>query len=126
MTSSNTARNSTPPGKPFAKGDPRINRKGRPRSADALRELARSISHEPVMQNGQPLVIDGHVVTVAEAKLRQLAASKNTKDIELFLKIAFGLPTQTVELSGKDGGPVEQVIRFEWSDENDSHPDSDA
>ena len=32
---------------------------------------------------------------------------------------------KAVELSGKDGGPVEQVIRFEWVDDN-NHDDTDA
>ena len=32
--------------KPFVKGDPRINRKGRPKSFDALRSLAQEIAHE--------------------------------------------------------------------------------
>lgn len=33
-------------GKPFAKGDPRINRKGRPRSFQAFRELTQDVLHE--------------------------------------------------------------------------------
>ena len=32
---------------PFIKGDPRINRDGRPKNFDALRELAREIGYEP-------------------------------------------------------------------------------
>jgi hypothetical protein len=33
------------PSKPFAKGDKRINRKGRPKTFDALRQLAQTIAH---------------------------------------------------------------------------------
>ena len=61
--------------KPFVKGDPRINRKGRPKSFDALRSLAQEIAHEAAKQSkeqgGGPVVIDGHVVTVTEAIMRQ-------------------------------------------------------
>jgi len=39
-------------GKGFVKGDPRINRKGRPRSFDAFRELAQAISHEEAKSGG--------------------------------------------------------------------------
>ena len=60
----------------FVKGDPRINRKGRPKTFDAFRELAQQISHEPAISDGQKLEINGHVVTVAEAILRRWAASK--------------------------------------------------
>lgn len=87
-----------------------INRNGRPKSFDKFRELARSISHEPVKQNGEPVVIDGHIVTVAEAMLRQLAASKNPRDRQLFIEIAYGKVPAPVELSGKDGGPVKAEV----------------
>ena len=38
--------------KPFQKGDPRINRRGRPRKSDLIAELAKSLLEEPV-ENGQ-------------------------------------------------------------------------
>ena len=69
--------------KPFVKGDPRINRKGRPRSFDALRTLAQQIAHEPT-----PDVVDGHVVTRAEAILRDMAGDPDQH--QRFLEIAFG------------------------------------
>lgn len=105
MSGTNTAKNSAT-GRPFTKGDPRINRKGRPKSFDALRELARQISHEEAQSGGQPIVINGHTVTVAEALLRQLAQSKNPKDRQLFIEIAYGKVPNPVELTGKDGGPL--------------------
>ena len=77
-------------GKGFTKGDPRINRKGRPKSFDALRELAQTIAHEAALTAGQPLVIDGHIVTVAEAILRQWAQSKNPQLQQRFIEVAFG------------------------------------
>ena len=108
--------------KNFTKGDPRINRNGRPPNFDALRKLAQQISHEPVKQNGQPLVIEGHVVTVIEAVMRALASSKNPRDRELFLKYAYGAPPSAVEVSGKDGGAM--VIQMTWGDvDSGDYPD---
>ena len=92
--------------KPFVKGDPRINRKGRPKSFDALRTLAQDIAHEKAKAGGNTVVIDGHSVTVAEAILRQWAQSKNPRLQERFIEVAFGKVPQAVEVTGKDGGPI--------------------
>lgn len=97
-------------GKGFVAGDPRINRKGRPRSFDALRELAQQIAHEPTQ-----IVVDGHKVTVAEAILRQWAQSKNPQLQRAFIEVAFGkVPDKLdVDLSGR--------IIVDW-DANDNDP----
>ena len=76
--------------KPFVKGDPRINRKGRPKSFKALRELAQEVAHEKVKSGGNTVVIDGHSVTVAEAIIRQWAGSKNPQLQKAFIEIAYG------------------------------------
>ena len=98
--------------KPFVKGDPRINRKGRPKSFDALRTLAQDIAHEKAKAGGNTVVIDGHSVTVAEAILRQWAQSKNPALQQKFIEVAFGKVPQAVEVSGKDGGAIKHEVDF--------------
>lgn len=107
---SNTEKKQPPSGKPFVKGDPRINRKGRPKSFDALRDLAQQIAHETAKANGNSVVIDGHIVTVTEAILRQWAQSKNPILQQRFIEVAFGKVPQPVELSGKDGEPLRVIV----------------
>ena len=74
----------------FRKNDPRINRKGRPRSFDALRELAQEIAHETAQAGGADVIVSGHKVTVAEAILRQWAMSKNPQLQRAFIEVAYG------------------------------------
>lgn len=111
MTDSNTAPNTRKHGgKPFAKGDPRINRKGRPRSFDALRELAQQIAHEEATtKDGDTLTASGHVVTVAEAIMRRWASSGNPQLQRAFIEVAFGKVPDSIELAGKDGKPIEII-----------------
>ena len=98
--------------KPFKKNDPRINRKGRPKSFDALRALAQQIAHEAALKNGEPLVIEGHIITVTEAILRTWAQSKDPRLQQAFIEVAFGKVPQRQELSGPDGG----AIIIDWGD----------
>jgi len=87
----------------FQKGDKRINRKGRPKSFDALRALAQQISHEAVEVGDKRL-------TVTEAILRQWAQSKNPILQKQFIEIAFGKVPDNMELNQK-GEIVIKVIR---------------
>lgn len=82
--------------KPFRKGDIRINRKGRPKSFEALRALAQSISHEIVIDS-----TDGKELTTAEAILRQWASSPNPQLQMKFVEVAFGKVPDEILLGGK-------------------------
>ena len=99
----------------FSKGDPRINRKGRPKSFDALRELAQQIAHEEAKSGGQPMVINGHIVTVAEAIIRTWAQSKDPRLQMAFIEVAYGKAPVRNEITGKDGG----IIRVTLKGDND-------
>jgi len=84
--------------KPFVKGDPRINRKGRPKSFDKFRELAIAIATEPAVdQKGNPILWNGKPVTNAELMLRMwLTDKKYQKD---FAEAAYGKVKDVVDLT---------------------------
>lgn len=74
--------------RPFAKGDERINRKGRPPAFDTLRALARRIAEEG--EEGERAV---------DLILRDLSRSKVFEKQKLFLEIAYGkVPLAPMEL----------------------------
>jgi hypothetical protein len=76
-------------GKGFLPGDPRINRKGRPRSFDQLRALAQKIAHQELGESK---------LTVAEAILRSWAKSpQHQRD---FIEYAFGKVPDKLETTG--------------------------
>ena len=79
--------------KPFVKGDPRINRKGRPRSFDELRKL------------GQETVTTsrGISITLAEAILRSWAESKEPILQKAFMEYAFGKVPDKLETNPLEG-----------------------
>ena len=100
--------NNNPKGKGgFTKGDPRINRNGRPKSFDALRKLAQQLSSEVAKdRDGNELIRDGHKVTIAEMVLFQMLSDK--KQRKEFLEIAFGKVPQNVDFTTK-GDKIESV-----------------
>jgi hypothetical protein len=80
--------------KPFIKGDPRINRKGRPKSFDQLRELAQQIAHEEITDK------NGRKLTRANAILRIWSASKEPTLQKAFMEYAFGKVPDKLETTG--------------------------
>lgn len=118
---------SKPRGKPFKKGTSG-NPGGRPKEVRELKELARSSVPEAI-RYAQRLVAKGHrALDVAEMTESELAEA--TRDglspialIEshdpravlaaaLYLRdTGMGKPTQAVEVSGNEGGPLQIVIK---------------
>jgi PBSX family phage terminase large subunit len=93
---------------PFVKGDPRINRKGRPKSFDALRKLALAkLIEQAKLQDGKPVLIDGKAVTNLEAILSSFMHSKNIRDRQYMLELAYGkVPEAVLEDSDNSNKPV--------------------
>jgi hypothetical protein len=102
------------PSKPFVKGDPRINRKGKPKGFDALRELAQSIAHEVAQSDGEPVIINGHKATIVEVVLRQWWNSTSPVLQRGAMEVAFGKVPDKLEVTGEDGGRI-KIEAYEYN-----------
>ena len=95
----------------FKKGDPRINRKGRPKSFDKFRELAIAIATEAAVdQKGNPILWNGKPVTNAELILRmKLTDKKYQQD---FIEAAYGKVTTPIDVTS-NGQTICQTVGFD-------------
>src|SRR6516225_5579875 len=84
--------------KPFVKGDPRINRKGGPKSFDELRKLGQAIAGETVTTSR------GTRITLAEAILRSWAESKEPQLQKAFMEYSFGKVPDKLETNPLEEG----------------------
>jgi hypothetical protein len=88
----------------FKKGDKRINRKGRPKSFDALRQEAQKIAGEILASDS------GNAISRINLILLDWATSKDPRKQELFVSYAFGKVPQKEEITGADGGAQKMII----------------
>ena len=96
--------------KPFAKGDPRINRNGRPKGFDEVRALAIEIANEKITKASK--------YTRLEKMLMDMSNSRNPADRKLFLAYAYGQPPTKVELEGNINHKLTWVEFIALGDDN--------
>ena len=94
---------------PFTKGDTRINRNGRPKNLDAMREMARELGYEPV-----DIRSDAEAMSYIEAIFRDWMKSKNFHKQLAFIQYAFGKVPDKLEVN-REGNRV--II--EWGDDEE-------
>ena len=80
---------------PFVPGDPRINRKGRPKTVDAIRKLAQVIADEEIDYKGETF-------SKIELILRDWASSRVFEKQLAFVQYAFGKVPDQVFSDGRD------------------------
>ena len=103
--------------KPFKKGDPRINRNGRPKSFDALRKLMQEQAGEIALDtNGNPIT-DKNGRPRTNAELFVEAWMKDRKQRRAFAEFAWGKPKEEIELN--PSGQTKVIIEYA---NNQDHP----
>lgn len=88
-------------------------RKGTPESYNEFHSLAQAIANEKASRDGQPVIYNGHIVTIAELILRSWATSKDPRLQQAFVAYAYGkVPTQN-EITGAKGDPIKFIIELD-------------
>lgn len=102
---------SNPTGKGgFQERKHQINRKGRPRSFNALRELAQQIANEPIVS------ADGKTkMSRVEMVMRSWALSKNYQLQRAFIEIAYGKVPDSLNVQGN----LNIAVNWDESDNSD-------
>ena len=109
--------------KPFQRGDARINRKGRPRNLPGLRDLTLDILSEPATQaDGSPVVANGKPITKIEAIVRAAVQSKDPRQRQWAVELAYGKVAQVTQLAGEGGGPITFRVVYERKRDGSSDP----
>ena len=96
---------------PFVPGDPRINRKGRPKTIDAVRKLAQSIGEEETTASGETF-------TQLELILRDWAKSKSFEKQLAFVQYAYGKVPDHVLSDARD---LSIIVNWDKVVTHDSH-----
>ncbi len=99
--------------KPFTAGDPRINRKGRPKGFDEFRKMAQQIAGEKVT------LADGNHMMVIEAILRSWAKSTEPALQKAFVEYCYGKPPEKLEVNQLEH---KTVLRLHYAHEFPSEP----
>ena len=87
----------------FKKGDPRINRKGRPKNFDAARALFLEIGNEVLSGEVKGVYTE---TTRVQAIIRDWLTSNNFQKQKAAIEYMFGKVPDKTELTGKDGEPI--------------------
>jgi hypothetical protein len=87
--------------KPFTKGDPRINRRGRIDNFAKLRKLAQKIGNDATEEDE----------ILFASILKSLAKSKNPQAKALFLAYAVGRPKEEVDVTSEGKSLVIKIVK---------------